>query len=57
MKILAGDGRGNLQTYCPQFCGNQTIRRSHYLYSWDPADHLRFVNPRNFQTLERFKCS
>ena len=26
-------------------------------YSWDPAEHLYFVNPRNFTTLDRFKCS
>ena len=23
--------------------------RSHRLYSWDPAEHLRFVNPCNFR--------
>ena len=56
-RLLAGEGRGNLQTYCPQFCGNQTLRRSHRLYSWDPAEHLRFINPCNFRTLDRFKCS
>ena len=25
--------------------------------SWDPAEHLRFVNPCNFRTLDRFKRS
>ena len=30
--LLAGDGHGNLQTYCPQFCGNQTFRKSHCLF-------------------------
>ena len=44
-RLLAGEGRGNLQTYCPQFYGNQTLRRSHCLYSWNPAERLRFVNP------------
>ena len=56
-RLLAGEGRGNLQTYCPQFCGNQTLRRSHRLHSWDPAEHLCFVNPCNFRTLYRFKRS
>ena len=50
-------GRGNLQSYCPQFCGNQTLCRSHRLYSWDPAEHLHFVNLCNFRTLDRFKRS
>ena len=40
-----------------QFCGNQILCRSHRLYSWDPAEHLRFVNPCNFRTLDRFKHS
>ena len=53
--VLAGEGRGNLHTYYPQFCGNQTLCRSPYLYSWDPAEHLRFINPCNFRTLDRFK--
>ena len=56
-RLLAEKGCGNLQTYCPQFCGNQTLRRSHRLYSWDPAEHLRFVNPCNYRTLDRFKRS
>ena len=55
--LLAGEGRGTLQTYCPRFYGNQTLRRSHRLYSWDLAEHLRFVNPCNFRTLDRFKRS
>ena len=54
---LAEEGCGNLQTYCPHFCGNQTLRRSHRVYSWDSAEHLRFVNPCNFRTLDRFKHS
>ena len=54
-RFLTGECRGNLQTYCLQFCGNQTLRRSHCLYSWDPAEHLCFVNPCNFRTLDRFK--
>ena len=55
--LLAGESCGNLQTYCPQFCGYQILRRSHRLYPWDPAEHLRFVNPCNFRTLDRFKRS
>ena len=56
-RLLAGEGRGNLQTYCPQFCGNQTLHRSHRFSSWDHAEHLRFINPCNFRTLDRFKRS
>ena len=41
--LLAGEG--NLQTYCPQFCGNQTLCRSHRLYSWDPAEHYVLLIP------------
>ena len=56
--LLAGEGRGNLQTYCPQFCDiNQLPCRSHRLHFWDPAEHLRFVNPCNFKTLDKFRCS
>ena len=31
-------------SYYPQFCGNQTHRRFHRLYSVDPAENLHFVN-------------
>ena len=55
--LLAGESRENLPTYCPQFCGNQTHHWSHRLHSWDPAGHLRFINPCDFKTLDRFKCS
>ena len=56
--LLAGEGRGNLQICCPQFCNvNQLPRRSHRLHSWDPAEHLRFVNPCNFKTLDKFRRS
>ena len=56
-RLLAGVGCGNLQTYCPQFYGNQVLRWSYRLYPWDPSEHLRFVNPCNFRTLDRFKRS
>ena len=53
-RLLAGEGRGNLQTYCPQFCDiNQLPHRSHRLHFWDPAEHLRFVNPCNFKKFRR----
>ena len=41
-----------LQTYCPQFCGNQT----HRLYYWNSAEHLCFVNfcIISCRTLDRF---
>ena len=56
-RLLAGKGWANLPIYCPQLCGNPTHRRFHWLHSWDPAEHLRLVNPCNFKTLDRFKCS
>ena len=55
--LLAGEGHGNLLTYCPQFCGNHTHRWSHRLHSWDPVGHLRFINPCNFKTQDRLKRS
>ena len=57
-RLLAGEGHGNLQICCPQFCNeNQLPCRSHRLHSWDPAEHLRFVNPCNFKTLDKFRRS
>ena len=56
-RLLAGEGQGNLPTYCPQLFGNAIHCRSHRLHSWDPAEHLRLVNPCNFKTLDRFKRS
>ena len=55
--LLAGEGHGNLLVYCSQFCGNQTHCWSHRLHSWYPAGRLRFINPCDFKTLDRFKCS
>ena len=58
--VLAGEGHGTFYRftdYCPQFFGNQTHRRSHCLHSWDPAEHLRFVNPCNSRKLDRSKRS
>ena len=54
--LLAGVGQGNLQNFCPTFCGTDDICRwSSRLHSWDPADHLRFIDPCNFRTLDRFR--
>ena len=55
--VLAGDGHGNLQTYCVPVCDNQTLCRSLYLYTWDPAEHLRFINPCNFRILDRLSAT
>ena len=49
--LLAGKGCENLQTHFPQFCGNHTDCRSHCLNSYDPAEHLHFVNPCKFQNI------
>ena len=56
-RLLAAEGHGNLLTYCPQFCGDQTHRWSLCLHSWDSAGHLRFIDPCNFKTLDRLKYS
>ena len=53
--LLAGEGRGNLQTFCPQF--KTPLRSSQWLRGFDPASHLRFQNPCTFHTLDRFRRS
>ena len=50
--LLAGEGQGNLLTFCPKFVTN-TTRRSQRLYYYDPANHLRFQNPCDFRSLRR----
>jgi len=55
--LLAGEGQGNLPTYCPQLCENPINHRSHQLTFWHPAEHLHFVYICDFKTLDRFKCS
>ena len=52
-RLLAGEGRGNLQSFCPKF-KSISLRTSHRLYGFDPASHLRLQNPCNFRTLDRF---
>ena len=57
-RLLAGEGRGNLQNYCSLFCGAENTRRqSTCLHAWDPAAHLRFIDPTDFRTLDRFRRS
>ena len=42
--LLAGEGWGNLQDYCLQFCVIcNTRHRSSCLHVWDPAAHLHFI--------------
>ena len=55
-RLLAGEGRGNLLTFCPKFKSSSS-RTSNRLHSCDPASHLRFQNPCNFRTLDRFRRS
>ena len=55
-RLLDGEGRGNLQTFCPTF-KTASNRLSHRLHSFDPAFHLCFVSPCNFRTLDRFRRS
>ena len=54
--LLAGEGRGSLQSFCPKFKFT-LLRVSHRLHSFDPASHLRLQNPCNFHTLDCFHCS
>ena len=55
---LAGEGRGNLQNYCPLFCGAEnTHRQSTHLHAWDLAAHLRLIDPTDFKTLDRSRRS
>ena len=57
-RLLAGEGQGNLHYSCPLFCEtDDTHRWSSRLHAWDPVDHLRFIDPCNFQSLDRFRCS
>jgi len=51
--LLAGEGRGNLQSFCPKF-KSCSLRTSSQLHSFNPASHLRFQNPCNFHTLDHF---
>ena len=57
-RLLAGEGQGDLQNpfnYCPLFRGVENTRhQSTRLYAWDPAAHLRFTDPTDFRTLDRF---
>ena len=55
-RLLAGEGRGNLSTFCPKFVTTIT-RRSQRLHKYDPVNHLRFKNPCDFRTLDRFLLS
>ena len=34
-----------------------THRQSTRLHAWDPAAHLRFIDPTDFRTLDRFQRS
>ena len=52
-RLLAGEGRGNLLTFCLKFKSSSS-RTSNHLHSYDPASHLRFQNPCNFCILDRF---
>ena len=55
-RLLAGEGQGNLLTFYPKFKSSSS-RTSIHLHSYDPASHLRFQNPCNFHTLDRFRRS
>ena len=57
-RLLAGEGRGSLQNYCPLFRGAENTRHQYTrLHAWDPAAHLRFIDPTDLRTLDRFQRS
>ena len=56
-RLLNGEGRGNLQDYCPRFCHVDSHRQSSRLHTWDSAAHLCFIDPCDFKTLDRFRRS
>ena len=55
-RLLAGEGRGNLLTFCLKFKSSSS-RTSNRLHSYDPESNLRFQKPCNFRTLDRFRRS
>ena len=55
-RLLAGEGRGSLQSFCPKF-KSTSHGVSYQLHSFDPASHLRLQYPCNFRTLDRFHSS
>ena len=52
-RLLAGEGRGNLSTFCPYFVSNIT-RKSQRLHDYDSASHLRLQNPYDLKSLNCF---
>ena len=45
-------------SYCPLFRDvDNTRRQSTCLHAWDHAAHLRFIDPTDFKTLDRFRRS
>ena len=56
-RLLAGEGRGTLQPYCPQFRDvDQICCRSYHPHTQDLPEHLCFVNPCNFKALAKFQA-
>ena len=51
-RLLDGEGRGNLQGYCPRFCHVDSCRQSGRHHTWDPAAHLCLIDPCDFKTLD-----
>ena len=43
-RLLDGEGRGNLQDYCPRFCRVDSRHQSGRLHTRDPAAHLRLID-------------
>ena len=50
--LLAGEGQGNLLTFCLKFV--TTTTRSQRLHDYDSANHLRFQDPCDLRSLDHF---
>jgi len=53
-KLLDGEGRGNLQSFCPHFATYNTRRSSRLSAANDPARDCRLAVPGSFKSLDRF---
>ena len=53
-RLLAGEGRGNLQTFCPHFATCTTRRSSRLSVFDDSAKDYRITITGNFWSLDRF---
>ena len=53
-RLLDGEGRGDLQSFCPHFVTNGTRRSSRLNDLSDPARACRLYHPVTFRSLDSF---